>query len=260
MELGNYISEQLAMFVRAILLGASLGLVYDLFRTLRRLGGRVWGGVLDGTYCVLAVCSLFLFVMAGDGEMRLFVPAGALGGAVLFFCLLSRPLRPLGDFWLEVFLSPVRAAAGVGKKGGRRAKKLFSFSRRWVTINVLYPLKRRRPQAQKEEEQMENRSEKRGGKQPPAQKKRPNSRLTLWLLALLLAGFGIQLYSLYSRLQTARQEEAVYAQQLEELREENQRLRSDIENSGDLTLMGDIAREELGYVGPGEKVFQFGKG
>ena len=41
MELGNYISEQLAMFVRAILLGASLGLVYDLFRTLRRLGGRV---------------------------------------------------------------------------------------------------------------------------------------------------------------------------------------------------------------------------
>ena len=250
MELGNYISEQLAMFVRAILLGASLGLVYDLFRTLRRLGGRVWGGVLDGTYCV----------MAGDGEMRLFVPAGALGGAVLFFCLLSRPLRPLWDFWLEVFLSPVRAAAGVGKKGGRRAKKLFSFSRRWVTINVLYPLKRRRPQAQKEEEQMENRSEKRGGKQPPAQKKRPNSRLTLWLLALLLAGFGIQLYSLYSRLQTARQEEAVYAQRLEELREENQRLRSDIENSGDLTLMGDIAREELGYVGPGEKVFQFGKG
>ena len=107
---------------------------------------------------------------------------------------------------------------------------------------------------------MENRSEKRGGKQPPAQKKRPNSRLTRWLLALLLAGFGIQLYSLYSRLQTARQEEAVYAQQLEELREENQRLRSDIENSGDLTLMGDIAREELGYVGPGEKVFQFGKG
>ena len=256
---GYIISEQLAMFLRSIALGGALGLVYDLLRTLRRLGGRLWGGVLDALYCVLAVSSLFLFMMAGSGELHLFVLMGTLGGAVLFFCLLSRPLRPLWDFWLEVFLSPVRAAAGVGKKGGRRAKKLFSFSRRWVTINILYPLKRRRPQAQKEE-QMENRSEKRGGKQPPAQKKRPNSRLTLWLLALLLAGFGIQLYSLYSRLQTARQEEAVYAQQLEELREENQRLRSDIENSGDLTLMGDIAREELGYVGPGEKVFQFGKG
>ena len=59
MELGNYISEQLAMFLRAILLGMSLGLVYDLFRALRRLGGRVLGGALDGIYCVLAVGSLF---------------------------------------------------------------------------------------------------------------------------------------------------------------------------------------------------------
>ena len=38
MELGNYISEQLAMFLRAILLGGTLGLIYDLLRTLRRLG------------------------------------------------------------------------------------------------------------------------------------------------------------------------------------------------------------------------------
>lgn len=260
MELGNYISEQLAMFLRAILLGMSLGLVYDLFRTLRRLGGRVLGGALDGIYCVLAVGSLFFFVMAGDGEMRLFVPAGALGGGVLFFCLLSRPLRPVWDFWLDVFLSPVRTAAGVGKKGGRRAKKLFSFGRRWVTINILHPLGRRQSRAQEGEETMGNRPEKRGKKPAENQKKRPNSKLTLWLLALLLVGFGVQLYSLYSGLQSARQEEALYAQQLEELREENERLRSDIENSGDLSLIGDIAREELGYVGPGEKVFQFGKG
>lgn len=258
--MGNYISEQLAMFVRSILLGGSLGLIYDLLRTLRRLGGRIWGGVLDGIYCVLSACSLFLFVMAGDGEMRLFVLAGALGGAVLFFCLLSRPLRPLWELWLEIFLAPLRAAAAVGKKGGRRTKKLFSFCRRWVILNILYPLGRRRPQPREGEEQMENRPEKRGGKQPPAQKKRPNGKLTLWLLALLLVGFGIQICNLYSRLQTARQEETVYAQQLEELREENQSLRSDIENSGDLSLIEDIAREELGYVGPGEKVFQFGKG
>ena len=124
MELGNYISEQLAMFVRAILLGASLGLVYDLFRTLRRLGGRVWGGVLDGTYCVLAVCSLFLFVMAGDGEMRLFVPAGALGGAVLFFCLLCVRCGISG--WR--FFSPRSGRRRVWeKKGGGGQKNSFLF-------------------------------------------------------------------------------------------------------------------------------------
>lgn len=124
MDMGNYISEQLAMFARAILLGGSLGLVYDLFGAVRTLGGRFWGGLLDVIYCALAVSSLFLFVMAGDGEMRIFVLAGALGGAVLFFCLLSRPLRPLWAFWLKILLSPLRAAAGL-------AKKLVGFARKW---------------------------------------------------------------------------------------------------------------------------------
>ena len=73
-------------------------------------------------------------------------------------------------------------------------------------------------------------------------------------------GFGIQIHYMYSQLQSAQKEEAVYAQRLAELKEQNQRLRSDIENSGDLSLIEDIAREELGYVGPGEKVFQYGKG
>ena len=82
---GYIISEQLAMFLRSIALGGALGLVYDLLRTLRRLGGRLWGGVLDALYCVLAVSSLFLFMMAGSGELHLFVLMGTLGGAVLFF-------------------------------------------------------------------------------------------------------------------------------------------------------------------------------
>ena len=46
---GYIISEQLAMFLRSIALGGALGLVYDLLRTLRRLGGRLWGGVLDAS-------------------------------------------------------------------------------------------------------------------------------------------------------------------------------------------------------------------
>ena len=52
------------MFVRSILLGGTLGLVYDLLRTLRRLGGKLWGGVLDALFCLLAVSSLFFFAMA----------------------------------------------------------------------------------------------------------------------------------------------------------------------------------------------------
>ena len=89
--MGNYVSEQLALFLQSIALGAVLGLIYDLLGVLRSLGGRLWGGVLDALFCLTAACAVFLFVMAGDGEMRLFVPAGALGGAVLALYLAVLP-------------------------------------------------------------------------------------------------------------------------------------------------------------------------
>lgn len=256
MELGNYISEQLAMFVRAILLGASLGLVYDLFRTLRRLGGRVWGGVLDGTYCVLAVCSLFLFVMAGDGEMRLFVPAGALGGAVLFFCLLSRPLRPLWDFWLTVLLAPVCRLWLLLKKSIKIGKKVFFSLRKRLTMIHRFP---RRPGAVRKEggSEMSKAVPVPGKTKKKKEQKGSGSRLAVIILAALLLGAGIQLSSLFSQLQDAREEEAAYAERLADLQETNNRLRQDIENSGDLSLTKDIARDELGMVSPGEKIIRF---
>lgn len=123
------ISEQLALFLRAVALGAALGLVYDLFRVLRTLGGKVWGGLLDALFCLAAAASLFLFVMAGDGEMRIFVVLGAAGGMLLFLCLAGQMLRPVWRFWLEVFLFPARLVRRFLKKSGRKTKKLFSFGR-----------------------------------------------------------------------------------------------------------------------------------
>ena len=39
--MGNYVSEQLALFLQSIVLGAVLGLIYDLLSALRSLGGRL---------------------------------------------------------------------------------------------------------------------------------------------------------------------------------------------------------------------------
>jgi len=75
--MGIELTEQLAMFFRSVLLGGALGLLYDLLRALRSLGGRVWGGVLDSVYCVLSVSLLFFFVMAGGGEVGVFFLSGA---------------------------------------------------------------------------------------------------------------------------------------------------------------------------------------
>ena len=129
MAIGQPVSEQLALFLRAVALGAVLGLIYDLFRTLRTLGGKLWGGVLDALFCLVAAASLFLFVMAGDGEMRIFVVLGTAGGMLLFLCLAGPILRPVWRFWLEVLLFPARLVKGILKKCGRMLKKLFSFGR-----------------------------------------------------------------------------------------------------------------------------------
>lgn len=132
------------MFFRSILLGGTLGLLYDLLRALRALGGRIWGGVLDSVYCVLSLSLLFFFVMAGDGELRLFFLVGALGGGILFFCLLSPILRPLWDFWLQILLSPVHLAEGAGKKCWRWTKKRFIHTRNAVTIGFVHWRRKRK--------------------------------------------------------------------------------------------------------------------
>ena len=128
------ISEQLALFLRAVALGAALGLIYDLFRILRTLGGKLWGGLLDALFCLTAAASLFFFVMAGDGEMRIFVVLGTAGGMLLFLCLAGPILRPVWQFWLSVLLFPVRLLIRFLKKCGRTTKKLFSFGRNRVII------------------------------------------------------------------------------------------------------------------------------
>lgn len=125
--MGHPISQQLGLFLQSVVLGAVLGLVYDLLRVLRTLGGKIWGGALDVLFCLTASASLFFFVMAGDGEMRIFIVLGAAGGMLLFLCLAGPLLRPVWRFWLDVLLFPVHLVKKFLKKCGKKAKKLFSF-------------------------------------------------------------------------------------------------------------------------------------
>lgn len=254
--MGNYVPEQLATFLRAILLGASLGLVYDLLRVLRRLGGRIWGGILDALYCVAASASLFFFVMAGDGELRLFILAGAAGGAVLYFCLLSPLLLPLWALWLEIFLVPVRLIGAVLKKCGKICKKLFSFWRGWFTIITARWRGRALLPPPEGDSEMANIQETKKP-QPKKRPRRPSGKLTLLILAVLLVGIAVQLRSVRAQIADAQRQEAVYQEHLSELQTENARLQEDIANGGDESLIEDIARNQLGMASEGEKIFRF---
>ena len=244
--MGTHIPQQLALFFSSILLGGALALVYDLVRPLRRLGGRIWGGVLDALLSAGSVVSVFLFVMAGEGELRLFVLAGVLGGAVLFFCLFSPLLRPIWGFWAEVLLLPLTILTKTAKKVGRGAKKLFSFWKSWFTI-ICRKLCSEPPEKEEDGEMAKT-----------AKKKRPSSKLTALILVVLMLGIGIQLYNMQEQLRAAEAEQAAYTQHLEALAAENARLAQDIANSDDPEVIEEIARNELGMGEAGEKVFRVG--
>lgn len=249
MSMGNVISDQLEMFLRSILLGGSLGLLYDLLRPLRRLGKIWWNTFLDAGISLTAAAVLCFFVMAGDGELRLFILLGALGGGVLYFSLLSQSLQSLWTFWFDLLWMPVRLCGKVLHFFHKTAKKLFSFCKNWFTI-IYTKCRSADSSGQGGDESVSANSQ--------TKKKRPSGKLTALILLVLLVGVGVQLYNMYGQLQIARAEEAYYAQQLSTLQEENQRLSQDIANSDDLDLIEDIARNDLGMVKRNEKIFRYG--
>ena len=130
-----HVTEQLRSFLLSILLGLGAGVLYDLLRAVRLRHPRLTAP-LDLLYCQAIGLAVFLFVLRqSDGQLRGFILLGGLGGGVLFFSLLSRPLRPVWDFWMDrwmelfQFLSlPGRFCAAVCKKFAFQAKTLF-FSR-----------------------------------------------------------------------------------------------------------------------------------
>lgn len=79
--------------------------------------------------------------------------------------------------------------------------------------------------------------------------------LTKVVILVLLAAIGWRLYDLQGQIADARAEQARCADQVEERTRENAALRADIEEGPTQEKLEDIARDELGYVKPGEYVF-----
>lgn len=102
-----------------------------------------------------------------------------------------------------------------------------------------------------------SRRTRRSGK--PVRKRRPASRLTILVLTALMAALCIQIFRMNGQIRDARSEEAQVAQRLEELQAYNQQLQDDLDNSTDPALIESIARDQLGMVSPGEKVFHISK-
>ena len=123
-----HVTEQLRTFLLSILLGLGAGVLYDLLRAVRLRHPRLTAP-LDLLYCQAIGLAVFLFVLRqSDGQLRGFILLGGLGGGVLFFSLLSRPLRPVWDFWMDRWMELFQFAF--------QAKTLFYFLRKYATIHI----------------------------------------------------------------------------------------------------------------------------
>ena len=81
------------------------------------------------------------------------------------------------------------------------------------------------------------------------------SLLTKLLVLLLLAGIGWQLFHLQEQVRAAEAEKEALAAQVQAKQQENDALAADIAQGNTQEKMEEMAREELGLVYPGERVF-----
>ena len=92
------------------------------------------------------------------------------------------------------------------------------------------------------------------------QKKQPRQRVraslfTKVLLLVLLMGIGWQLVRIHDQVEAAVEEKARLETQVQAQQQENDALAADIAEGNTQEKMEEIARETLGLVYPGERVF-----
>lgn len=249
----NYVSAQLGE------LGAAAALVYDLLRALRLLDrrDRLLTHLLDALFAASAGAgALWLALVVGGGELRLYMLSAMVLGALGWFWLLSPYLRPLWAFWAAALSAlgrllwrPVALAWRGGKKIAAKGKKGFSFLAKCVKIKLTAVGTHHAEAAQ----QKGGSALAKDKKNPRAKKKLPVA--VLLVMAALVVALGIQIVRVYGQLRVAQQEETVLDQQLSQQQEENEALRSDLARKDDESFIKALARDLLGLAEEGERIF-----
>lgn len=233
----NHIAAQALSLAVSFAVGIVAAFVYDLLRAVRIRWKRIspLTHALDVLY-VLAVLflALWLALVVGEGKLRLYMITGAGVGALLWWIFPSRLLRVAWDFWMDAAVAFARLLLRPLVWCKNFGKKVFSFLRKWFTIN------------RKVEE-----------KEAPAVKKvtRKANPLVLLVIAVLVVVLGVQVLKVYQKVSYAKEEASQLEQQLASQQQENDSLRSDLSKAGDEDFIKRLARELLGLAEEGERIF-----
>ena len=90
------------------------------------------------------------------------------------------------------------------------------------------------------------------GTRPP---KKRTSPLTMLVIAILIVLVGVQLVHLRGQIEQAKGELTGLKSELAAAKQENDSLASALEKADDPEFLQELARDQLGYVTPGEKSF-----
>ena len=90
------------------------------------------------------------------------------------------------------------------------------------------------------------------GTRPP---KKRTSPLTMLVIAILIVLVGVQLVHLRGQIEQAKGELTGLKSELAAAKQENDSLASALEKADDPAFLQELARDQLGYVTPGEKSF-----
>ena len=88
-----------------------------------------------------------------------------------------------------------------------------------------------------------------------AKQKKRTSPLTIVVILLLLTLVGVQLLRMQDKIEAAENEQSGLEEQLAAQRQENASLEAALDKADDPEYLQDLARDQLGYVTPGEKDF-----
>lgn len=88
-----------------------------------------------------------------------------------------------------------------------------------------------------------------------AKKKAGMGIFTRILILALLAALGWQLYHLHTQVENAQAQQQLLTAQVQTRQQENDQLEQSVQDGGSQEEKEKIARDQLGLVSPGERVF-----
>lgn len=131
-----------------LLAGVALGALYHFLTCVRRKHASATV-LCDILFCCCAAAALFLLGMGpGGGELRFYMPAAVLGGAVAYYVCFSSAagdafmsfLDTLGKMCALVKF-PLGYIGKILSRGIKNFKNIFSIARKRITIAVIAGLK-----------------------------------------------------------------------------------------------------------------------